>query len=91
MTTKTLVTYASKGGATQEAAQIISEVLKTNYSLDVEVVDLRKNKQIDFTKTQIKQIQSTLAQEKPASEGKIITIDFSDMFEGESEQEIKEL
>ena len=44
MAHKTLVAYASKGGATKEAAQIISDMLKTRYSLDVDVVDLRKDK-----------------------------------------------
>jgi menaquinone-dependent protoporphyrinogen IX oxidase len=41
---KTLVAYTSKGGATQEAAQIIADVLKTKYSLDVDVVNLQKDK-----------------------------------------------
>ncbi|MDG6221904.1 MAG: hypothetical protein IAX21_07065 [Candidatus Bathyarchaeota archaeon] len=41
---KILVAYASKGGATKEASQIISVLLKSKYSFDVEVVDLRKNK-----------------------------------------------
>lgn len=39
---KTLVAYASKGGATEESARIISEVLRDNYLLDVDVVNLRK-------------------------------------------------
>ena len=41
---KTLIAYTSKGGATQEAAQIIADVLKTKHNLDVDVVNLRKDK-----------------------------------------------
>ncbi|MCW4035230.1 MAG: flavodoxin domain-containing protein [Candidatus Bathyarchaeota archaeon] len=41
---KTLIAYTSKGGATKEAAQIISGILKTKYELDVDVFDLRKDK-----------------------------------------------
>lgn len=44
MVNKTLMAYTSKGGATKEAAQIISDVLKTKYRLDVDVVNLRKDK-----------------------------------------------
>ncbi len=42
--TKTLVAYTSKGGATKEAAQIITDVLKSKYGSNVDVVNLRKDR-----------------------------------------------
>lgn len=42
MSTKILVGYASKGGATKEASEIIAEVLKNKYSLAVDLIDLKK-------------------------------------------------
>jgi menaquinone-dependent protoporphyrinogen IX oxidase len=39
---KTLVTYASKGGATEAAAQIIADVLRDEYGLEADLVNLRK-------------------------------------------------
>jgi menaquinone-dependent protoporphyrinogen IX oxidase len=39
---KTLVAYASKGGATEETAQIIADVLKTKYEFYVDLVNLKK-------------------------------------------------
>jgi menaquinone-dependent protoporphyrinogen IX oxidase len=39
---KILVACASKGGATEEAAQIIADVLKDKFGLEVDVVNLRK-------------------------------------------------
>ncbi len=41
---KTLIAYASKGRATEEAAKIIADMLKSKYYLDVDVVNLRKDK-----------------------------------------------
>jgi menaquinone-dependent protoporphyrinogen oxidase len=38
----TLVTYASKGGATEQAAQIIVDILKEKYRLEIDLIDLRK-------------------------------------------------
>ena len=40
---KILVAYVSKGGATREAAEIIAGVLKNKYTLEIDVIDLRKN------------------------------------------------
>jgi len=40
---KTLVAYASKGGATEEAAQIVADVLRSKFGLEAELVDLRKS------------------------------------------------
>ena len=39
---KTLVAYTSKGGATEEAAKSIADVLKEKFGMDVELVNLRK-------------------------------------------------
>ena len=43
MVCKTLVAYASKGGATKQASEIIAEVLKERYKLEVDLIDLRKS------------------------------------------------
>jgi menaquinone-dependent protoporphyrinogen oxidase len=38
---KTLIAYETKGGATEESAHKIAEVLRTKYQLDVDLVDLK--------------------------------------------------
>lgn len=38
----TIIAYASKGGATEQAAQAIANVLSDKYKLNVELVNLRK-------------------------------------------------
>lgn len=43
---KTLVAYASKSGATQEVAEKIAETLKDKYNLEVDLINLRKEKPI---------------------------------------------
>ena len=40
---KTLIAYASKGGATKEASEIIAEVLREKHKFEVDLVDLRKS------------------------------------------------
>ena len=39
---KTLVAYASKSGATKEAAEVIAEELRSKFNSEVDFVDLRK-------------------------------------------------
>ena len=46
---KTLIAYASKGGVTEEAASVISNVLRDKYGFNVDVVSLRKNSYPDIT------------------------------------------
>jgi menaquinone-dependent protoporphyrinogen IX oxidase len=46
---KTLVAYVTKGGATKEAADLIAETLREKYGLEVDVVDLKKQKHPDIT------------------------------------------
>ena len=46
---KTLVAYETKGGATRDSAQKIGEVLRSQYQLDVDVVDLKKQNVADFS------------------------------------------
>jgi len=41
---KTLVAYASKSGAAEEAAKTIADILKNSYNLEVDLVNLRKEK-----------------------------------------------
>jgi menaquinone-dependent protoporphyrinogen IX oxidase len=45
---KTLVAYVTKGGATGEAAELIAETLREKFSLEVDVVDLKKQKHPDI-------------------------------------------
>jgi len=42
MSTRILIGYASKGGATKEASEIIAEVLKNKYNVTVDLIDLKK-------------------------------------------------
>lgn len=39
---KTLIVYASKGGATKQASEIIAEGLRCKHQFEVDLVDLRK-------------------------------------------------
>jgi menaquinone-dependent protoporphyrinogen IX oxidase len=39
---KTVIAYETKGGATEESARKIAEVLRSKYRLDVDLVDLKK-------------------------------------------------
>jgi menaquinone-dependent protoporphyrinogen IX oxidase len=45
---KALVVYETKGGATEEAAQKIAEVLRSKYGLEVDLVDLKEQKVPDL-------------------------------------------
>lgn len=45
---KTLVAYETKGGATEEAARKIAEVLRSKYGLEVDLVDLKVQKVPDL-------------------------------------------
>ena len=46
---KTLVAYATKGGVTEESAQVIAQTLREKYGFDVDIVNLRKNPAPDIT------------------------------------------
>jgi menaquinone-dependent protoporphyrinogen IX oxidase len=46
---KTLIAYITKGGATEEAARKIAEVLRSKYQLEVDLTDLKKEKTPDLT------------------------------------------
>ncbi len=45
---KTLIAYETKGGATEEAARKIAEVLRSKYGLEVDLVDLKVQKVPDL-------------------------------------------
>jgi len=47
---RTLVAYVTKGGVTEEAASVISSVLRDKYGLVVDVVNLRENFSPDLAK-----------------------------------------
>jgi len=49
MTNKTLIAFATKGGVTGENAQIIGDVLKSTYGLEVDIVDLNQKSKIDIS------------------------------------------
>jgi menaquinone-dependent protoporphyrinogen IX oxidase len=51
-TGKTLIAYETKGGATEEAARKIADVLRSKYQLEVDLVDLRKQKVPDLAQYQ---------------------------------------
>jgi len=40
---RTLIAYVTKGGVTEEAANLIAETLRERHDLEVEVVELKKN------------------------------------------------
>ena len=46
---KTLIVYATRGGATEEVVLKIAEVLRQKYGFDVDVVNLRKNPSPDIS------------------------------------------
>jgi menaquinone-dependent protoporphyrinogen IX oxidase len=49
MGNKTLIAYETKSGATEESAQKILQVLRSKYQLDVDMVDLKKQKNSDIS------------------------------------------
>ena len=40
---KTLIAYATKGGVTEESAQVIAQILKEKHGFEVDIVNLRKD------------------------------------------------
>jgi menaquinone-dependent protoporphyrinogen IX oxidase len=46
---KTLIAYQSKGGATEEAARKIAEVLRSKFQLEVDLVDLKEQNPLDVS------------------------------------------
>jgi menaquinone-dependent protoporphyrinogen oxidase len=46
---KTLVAYETKGGATEESARKIAEILRSKYQLEVDLVNLKEQKVPDLT------------------------------------------
>ncbi|MGD0996091.1 MAG: flavodoxin domain-containing protein [Candidatus Bathyarchaeia archaeon] len=49
---KTLIAYETKGGATEEAARKIADVLRSKYQLEVDLVDLKEQKVPDIAQYQ---------------------------------------
>jgi len=49
---KTLIAYQTKGGATEEAARKIAEILRSKFQLEVDLVDLKEQKPIELTQYQ---------------------------------------
>jgi menaquinone-dependent protoporphyrinogen IX oxidase len=46
---KTLIAYMSKGGATEESARKIAETLRSKFQLEVDLLDLKKQKSPDLS------------------------------------------
>ncbi|MCS7114169.1 MAG: flavodoxin domain-containing protein, partial [Nitrososphaerota archaeon] len=46
---KALIVYATRGGATEEVALKIAEVLRRKHGFDVDLVNLRKNPSPDIS------------------------------------------
>ncbi len=46
---KTLIAYETKGGATEESARKIAEVLRSKFQIEVDLVDLKEQKVLDLT------------------------------------------
>jgi menaquinone-dependent protoporphyrinogen oxidase len=46
---KALIAYETKGGATEETAQKIAEILRSKYQLEVDLVDLKEQKVPDLS------------------------------------------
>jgi len=51
-TNKTLIAYETKGGATEESARKIAEVLRSKFQLEVDLVDLKEQKAPDCAQYQ---------------------------------------
>ncbi|MGD0329707.1 MAG: flavodoxin domain-containing protein [Nitrososphaeria archaeon] len=49
---KTLIAYATKGGTTEEYANAIASVLREEFKLEVDLVDLRRNHHPELTQYQ---------------------------------------
>ena len=48
MFSKTLIAYVTKGGATKEAAYIITNILKDKYEFDIDLINLKENPNPDL-------------------------------------------
>ena len=51
-TGKTLIAYETNGGATEESARKIADVLRSKYRLEVDLVDLKEQKLADLSQYQ---------------------------------------
>ena len=52
MAGRTLIAYQTKGGATEEAARKIAEILRSKFQLEVDLVDLKEQKPLELTQYQ---------------------------------------
>jgi len=49
---RTLIAYQTKGGATEEAARKIAEILRSKFQIEVDLVDLKEQKPLELTQYQ---------------------------------------
>ena len=76
---KTLIAYASKGGTTKEYANAIASVLRDEFKIEVDVVDLRKNHDPDLTQYRSVIVGSGVKMQRMHGEGrKFLEKDFGD-------------
>jgi len=48
-TERTLIAYATKGGVTEESANVIADILRTKHGFEVDLVNLKKSPSPDLT------------------------------------------
>jgi menaquinone-dependent protoporphyrinogen IX oxidase len=76
---RTLIAYITKGGVTEEAAAVISSVLRDKYGLVVDVVNLRENSSPDLVQYANVIIGSGVRMQKVYKEAlKFLQNDFGD-------------
>jgi len=46
---RTLIAFATKGGVTEESANVIADILRTKHGFEVDLVNLKKNPSPDLT------------------------------------------
>ncbi|MFX1513492.1 MAG: flavodoxin domain-containing protein [Promethearchaeota archaeon] len=67
---KTLLAYVTRYGATTETATVIAEVLKDKYDIDVDLIDIKENKDIDISQYENVILGVSFAKFRWAKEGK---------------------
>lgn len=76
---KTLIAYATKGGTTEEYANAIASVLRDEFKMQVDIVDLKKNHNPDLTQYRSVVVGSGVKIQRMHDDGrKFLEKDFGD-------------
>ncbi|MHA2365336.1 MAG: flavodoxin domain-containing protein [Candidatus Hodarchaeales archaeon] len=67
---KTILAYVTRWGATTETANVIVDVLKEKFDIDVDLVDLKKKKNLDLSSYENVILGVSVAKFRWAKEGK---------------------